>query len=141
MKEWEIVISSGGAKFRGVLNSVTDSSVIFSAKNGFTDEIMFRDIDKIKLRRLHGRNAQILAGFFIGGITGGVITGTLLAAGKAGEPRALAGVVGGIGGGIIFGVAGILVAQMLSTKKIAVKHDPAYFSILKQKLIRYCTRY
>jgi outer membrane lipoprotein SlyB len=109
---------------------------------GNTDEMTFRDIDKIKLRPLSSMTGQRLLGFFVGGISGGVITGTILSTGRSGEPRALAGVVGGIAGGIIFGITGALLApvicKMISTKKIVVQHTAEFYLSLKQKLLRYC---
>ena len=140
-KEWEIIIFSGGNKYKGVLKKVTDSSIVLSVKKNNIDEIVFRDIDKIRLRPIRNMSGESLLGFFIGGITGGVITGTALSAGKSGEPRALAGVVGGIAAGIVFGIiCAILtpvVAKMISTKKITVQHTAAFYISLKQKLLRY----
>jgi len=141
-KEWEVIIFSGGNKYKGILQKVTDSSVVLLVKMNNIDEIAFRDIDKIKLRPLSSMTGQRLLGFFVGGISGGVITGTILSAGRSGEPRALAGVVGGVAGGIVFGVAGALLApvigRMISTKKIVLHHTTEFYLSLRQKLLAYC---
>ena len=141
-KDWEIIIFSGGNKYKGILKKVTDSSVVLYVSKDLTDEIAFRDIDKIKLRPHSNEPGQRLLGFFIGGISGGIITGAILSAGREGEPRAIAGVVGGIGGGIIFGIVGALLAptigKMISTRKIVMHHTPEFYNSLQQKLQRYC---
>lgn len=141
-KEWEIIVFSGGNKYKGVLKKVTDSSVVILVKEGFADEIVYREIDKIKLRPLKSKAGQRLLGFFTGGIIGGVLTGTILSAGRSGEPRAMAGVVGGIAGGLLFGIAGALLApaisKMISTKKIVIQHNTGSYVSLKQKLLTYC---
>jgi hypothetical protein len=141
-EQWQAVITCNGFKFKGVLKNVTDSSVIIAVRGKETDEFLFRDMDKIKLRPLHGEPGKRLVGFFAAGITGGVITGMAVSAGRTGEPAALAGVVTGIGSGLLFGLTGTLLAPQVSnlfaTRKIIVQHNSTFYVLLRQKLSAYC---
>jgi len=141
-KKWEVVLSLDGFKARGILKSVTDSSAIIIVRKNYTDEILFRDINKIKIRSANNEILTRLAGFFIGGISGGVIIGTSLANARQGEPAALAGVIGGIGGGILVGIASALIApqvvKLFPHKIIVVKKDNDFLASLKQQLLPYC---
>ena len=140
-KEWEVVMFLDGFKAKGILESVTDSSAIIIVRKNYTDEILFGDIHKIKIRAAGDKVLARLAGFFIGGTTGGIIVGTLLSQNRAGEPRALAGVLGGIGGGLIIGVASAIIApgivKLFPQKIIIVKQDSSSLASLKQQLIPY----
>ena len=142
VKKWEIVMIGDDFKSKGILKSVTDSSAIIVLRGNYTDEIPFRDIHKIKIRSARNTALTRLAGFFIGGISGGVLTGSALSNGRDGEPRAMAGVVGGIFGGILFGITGMLFAPTIIKwfphKKIIVKHDSISITTLKQQLLPYC---
>lgn len=141
-EQWQAVITSNGFKFKGVLKDVTDSSVVIAVRSNETDEFLFRDIEKIKLRPLHGEPGKRLVGFFAAGITGGVITGMAVSAGRDGEPAALAGVVTGIGSGLLFGLTGALLAPRVSnlfaTRKFTVQHNSAFYVLHRQKLSAYC---
>ena len=141
-KKWEIVMIGNDFKSKGILKIVTDSSAIIVLRGNYTDEIPFRDINKITIRSASNRALTRLAGFFIGGISGGVLTGSALSKGRDGEPGAMAGVVGGIFGGIIFGITGMLIApaiiKLFPHKKIIVKHDKISITALKQQLLPYC---
>jgi len=141
-KKWEIVMNSVDFKVKGILKSVTDSSAIILVRGNYTDEILFRDINKIKIRAARNRTLTRLTGFFVAGISGGILTGTTLSKGRTGEPAALAGVIGGIFGGIFFGVTGMLLAptiiRLFPHKKIMVKHDSISIAALKRQLLPYC---
>ena len=141
-KKWEVVMVLDGFKAKGILKSVTDSSAIIIVRKNYTDEILFRDIHKIKIRSANTGILTRLTGFFVGGISGGIIIGTSLARGRQGEPAALAGVIGGIGGGILVGIASALIApqivKLFPHKIIIVKQDSIFIAGLKQQLFPYC---
>ena len=141
-KKWEVVMTLNGFKAKGILKSVSDSSAVIIVRKNYTDEIQFRDIKKIKIRSANNEILTRLTGFFVGGISGGIIIGTSLSKGRQGEPAALAGVIGGIGGGILVGIASALIApqiaKLFSHKIIIVKQDSAFLAELKQQLLPYC---
>lgn len=129
-------------KIKGILKSLTDSSSIILVKGNYTDEILLRDVNKIKIRSASNRSLTRLAGFFVAGISGGILTGNILSKGREGEPAAMAGVVGGIFGGIIFGTTGMLIAPAINRlfphKKIMVKNDKISITALKRQLLPFC---
>ena len=141
-QKWEIVMIGDDFKYKGILKLVTDSSALIFLRGNYTDEIFFRDINKIKIRSASNRSLTRLTGFFVGGISGGILTGSILSKGREGEPAAMAGVVGGIFGGILFGITGMLIAptiiKLFPHKKIMVKHDSISIIALKQQLLPFC---
>lgn len=141
-KKWEVVLSLHGFKAKGILKSVTDTSVVIIVRKNYTDEILFKDIHKIKIRGVSNVLLTRVAAFFIGGIAGGTIVGTSLSRGRQGEPAALAGVIGGIGGGILIGIGSAIVApgivKLFPKKSIMVKQDSSFLAVLKLQLLPYC---
>lgn len=141
-KPWKAKIFSGGVKFKGILFEVTDSSVvILLPKAASQDEILFADIDIIKLVPHHGKGKKRLVGFAVGSIAGAWSVSSGLSKGKTGEPAALAGVIGGIGGGLIGATVGVAIApsvyNLFAIKKFSVEHDPRHYHLLKLKLQPY----
>ena len=142
VKKWEIVMNSADFNIKGILKSVTDSSAIILVRGDYTDEILFRGINKINIRSASNRSLTRLTGCFVAGISGGILTGSALSSGREGEPAAMAGVVGGIFGGILFGITGMLIAptivKLFPHKKIMVKFDSISMAALKRQLLPYC---
>ena len=133
-------------KIKGLLERVTDSSLVIIGRDKHPDEVPFDIIRKIKLVKDYGQPTRQAIGFFAGGAIGGV-AGSMLLRGnnRTGEPAAVASVVGGIAGGVIMGLAGAISApgiyNLFAAKKFHVTHDPAFYKILEAKLEPYTPAY
>jgi hypothetical protein len=140
-RNWQIIVTGDHLRKRGFLQKVTDSSVVLLIQN-HTDEINFTTIRKIKLKLRYIGVATGVAGFFVEGIAGGVIIGNSLSAGKTGEPAAMSGVVGGIGGGLLVALTAAVmnpvIVDILTSKKFFVEQDSIYFQSLELRLKPYC---
>lgn len=128
-------------KIKGRLYTVSDTSLVIHNRRGKPDEILFRDIDRIRLVKDHGRTGRRIAGPVVGAVAGAVIASAALTKNKEGESRALSGVVGGIGGGLIGAGVGALatpvVYNLFSQKKFRIIHDPLSYQQLKSRLQAY----
>lgn len=143
-KKWKAVLTGYGHREKGILLSLTDSSIMIAGRNNPEMEVLLKDIEKIKLVPVRDKGAERLVGLFAGSLTGGIAGGMALSAKREGEPAALAGVVGGIGIGILSGavcaVAAPGIVDLFVTKRYQVHHDSISLSLLKQKITRYCLR-
>jgi hypothetical protein len=143
---WKAVIFFEAGKIRGMLERVTDSSVVIIGRDKRPDEVPFDIIRKIKLTKDYGQPTRQAIGFLTGGIVGAT-AGSILLRGnnRTGEPAAIAGIAGGIAGGIITGIAGAISApgiyNLFFAKRFYVTHDPVFYKILKIKLEPYTPAY
>ena len=145
-KKWQVIVIGKHLRTRAFLQNVTDSSIVLVFGNRRTKEIGLSTIKKIKLKpRYYSGVAMGAASFFVEGIAGGIIIGTALSKGKTegpGGPAAMAGVVGGIGGGLALGfisaIVNPIILDKLVAKKFYVHHDNIYYQSLKLRLKPYC---
>jgi hypothetical protein len=142
-KKWQIIVMGKQLRARAYLQNVTDSSIVLAFGNGPTKEISFKTITKIKLKpRYYSGVAAGAASFFLEGIAGGIIIGTAFSKGKTGEPAAMSGVVGGVGGGLAVGftsaILNPLILDKLVSKKFYVHQDSVSYQSLKLRLKPYC---
>jgi hypothetical protein len=138
---WKATIFFQQGKIKGQLYNVTDSSVILLGRDNRPDETLFSQINKIRIVPQNGKSEKRILGFFIGGGLGAWSITTLLNKGRQGGPVAMAGVVGGIGGFVLGGSAGIAagpgIYNFFAAKRFHIVHDPAFYPLLKTKLKPY----
>lgn len=143
-KKWKAVLTGNGFREKGILLSVNDSSIIIAAKGDPQQEVLLKNTEKIKLVPVRDKGVERLVGLFTGGVAGGVVGGMTISGNKEGEPAAMAGVVGGIGIGILSGAVSALAApgivDLFVSKRFDVQHDSISLLLLKQKITRYCLR-
>jgi hypothetical protein len=141
-KIWRITVIGKEFRAKGILQRVTDSSVVLLFRKNRTDEINFAMLTKIKLRTRHNNGWKMLTSFGVGGYTGGYIFATELSKGRTGEGASMAGVVGAIGGLLLVGATSALAAPLISNiftaKKIYVHQDSVFYQSLKLRLKPYC---
>lgn len=142
LRKWQIVLVCDGYKLKGICKKVTDSSVFITVRKSADDEILFRDIKKIKLRPLSDEVGKRIIGFWVAGISSGIIIGIVLLNGESSQPGSLHAFIGAVVGGIIFGIVGALIAPkvfyLFTAKEIVVQHNPESYPTLKAKLLNYC---
>lgn len=143
-RPWKATIFIEKAKMKGILYNVTDSGLVILDRFGRPDEILFDQINRIRLVKNHNKLGKHVIGFVAGSITGAAVVSSALSKGKEGEPRALSGVLGGIAGGFTGAIIGVAVApgiyNLFAAKRFTVKHDPVSYTLLKEKLRPYSLR-
>lgn len=141
VKLWHASVILDGGRVKGELYRASDSSVTIIGIDRKPDEIFYREISKIKLRRMGGRGLQKTIGVVAGSALGAWGSVSVLTKGRTGGPSAMAGVVGGIGGGILGGIIGFFAAppiyNLITSKKFIVTSDPSSYPGLKEKLMLY----
>lgn len=144
-KKWKAVVTRNGFKEKGILLSANDSSIFIAARHNPEQEVLLKEVMKIKLVPVRDRGAERLIGLFTGSLAGGIAGGMALSGSREGEPAAIAGVAGGIGIGILAGAAGAWAApgivDIIVTKRFKVHHDSASYMRLRQKISGYCLRH
>lgn len=138
---WRASVSLPGGKIKGELFSVSDSSLTIIGIDGKPDAIFFEEIKKIRLVKTSGRGIRRVMGFLGGSALGGWTFVTILTKGRTGEPRALGGIFGVIGGVIIGGPLGLIlfphIYNLITSKKFIVSQDSHSYRILKVELMKY----
>lgn len=136
-QQYRAVLSTSIGKVKGRLIAVTDSGLSVQMKRG-VDVFAYSEINRIKFIRIDQEPKGLLLGGAGGAAAGAIVGSIALSKGKQGEPKALSGVVGGIGGGllgaIVGGAIGIIVHNKYSAKKITIVHTPEFYRSLPQLL-------
>lgn len=149
-RRWKATVYSQDGKHKGLLYSVTDSSLTLLHSAQYT-EIQFRNIDRIRLRKRKRLEEPALIGMVIGSAAGTVV-GVLTTPKRDDvyndgyeDSRRLAdaflrGFLGSIAGALLGAGIGWGIAALFGGKKFTVYHDKNSYTVLRSKLERYSMR-
>lgn len=143
-KNWDVTIRMPGGRIKGEFYKVSDSSISIIGIDNREDEILFNEIEKIRLTRSVRKGTKKTLGFMGGAILGTWSGVELMTKDKTGEPRALSGLFGGIVGGLVGGIVGSFVAPMIHTliasKRFHVVHDLSAYKELHEAILVHVQR-